>query len=73
MAYFANGTEQMIFEDTVCKGCKYQGDCQIMDLHMLYNYDECNNKDSILHKAIPCDEDGFSRKCNFKRTSEGEG
>ena len=27
--------------------------CPVMDAHIMFNYDECNNKRSILHQMIP--------------------
>jgi hypothetical protein len=44
MAYFANGTEGMVF-DKQCAKCKY-GDkpCPIALDQFTYNYDACNNK-----------------------------
>lgn len=65
MAYFSNGSEGMEFEESVCSACQREGDCPVWDMHMLYNDDGANNKDSLLHKMIPVDEDGFSRTCNF--------
>lgn len=53
MAYFANGTEAMIFEEQFCSRCVHGDDCPIMLLHMIHNYDECNNPNSMLHVLIP--------------------
>ncbi|MCP4984921.1 MAG: hypothetical protein GY928_02295 [Colwellia sp.] len=43
MAYFANGSEGMVF-DKECASCKY-GDkpCPIALVQITYNYDACNN------------------------------
>lgn len=69
MAYFSNGTEGMLYEEQWCGRCIHGQDqekgCTIWDLHMLYNYDECNNKDSMLHILIPMGEDGFAGECSM--------
>lgn len=39
--------------------------CLCWDIQWLYNYDECNKNDSILHKMIPRDENGFNKECIF--------
>lgn len=31
--------------------------------HLLHNYEECNNSNSILHILIPRDENGDNKKC----------
>jgi len=44
MAYFANGTEGMCFDEQ-CSICKYgEEPCPIAMVQMHYNYDACNNK-----------------------------
>lgn len=44
MAYFANGSEEAVF-DQECSNCKYGEDaCPIALVQMTYNYDACNNK-----------------------------
>lgn len=62
MGYFSNGTESDTYEEHYCNRCenndKEKG-CWILNEHMMYNYDECNNKDSYLHKLIPRSEDGL--------------
>ena len=60
MGYFSNGTEGMLYEDKYCEKCVHyhpEHNCPCLDAHMLWNYDECNKKDSILHKMIPLLED----------------
>ena len=55
MAYFANGTEGMAYESQYCEKCIHgdPANCAVWDAHMLSNYEECNNKESILHILIP--------------------
>lgn len=50
MAYFSNGEEGMIYEDTYCAKCVHrpdydnQVDCPILTLHSLWNYDAANGE-----------------------------
>lgn len=64
MGYFSNGTAGEIYEAQYCSRCVHQklddGGCRVMLAHMLYNYDECNKPDSILHLLIP--RDGIENK-----------
>ena len=50
MAYFANGSEGMVFD---CEGCKYQLEpCPIALVQMEFNYDACNNETAT--KILNC-------------------
>ena len=57
MAYFSNGEEGGRYEEEYCMNCVHYGDhgenCTVLQAHFIYNYDECNNEDSILHILIP--------------------
>jgi len=58
MGYFSNGTEGAIYEETFCRRCIHYGPedgpgCPIWLAHLIHNYDECNNDESILHILIP--------------------
>lgn len=55
MGYFSNGAEGMDYQYKYCDHCAHNenGGCPIWDAHLRYNYEECNNKDSILHLLIP--------------------
>lgn len=54
MGYFSNGTEGEMYESQYCDRCIHQDDpCAVWLLHMLHNYDECNNDKSMLHVLIP--------------------
>lgn len=62
MGYFSNGSEGMAYEERYCSRCPHQGPpdgpgCSVWLAHMLKNYEECNNEDSILHILIPLTED----------------
>jgi hypothetical protein len=51
MAYFSNGSEGEFFEAQWCSKCVHDGKeagCPVMALHIIYNYQECNNKESFL-------------------------
>lgn len=67
MGYFANGTEGAIYEAQYCERCVHYGPedgpgCMVWFAHLLHNYDECNNDDSILHLLIPRSADGLSNE-----------
>ena len=58
MGYFANGTDGMAYEAKYCMKCIHYGDdegpgCPIWLAHLLHNYEECDNDESILHILIP--------------------
>ena len=59
MGYFSNGTEGMLYESKYCNKCAHgQGldsSCPVLDLHLLFNYAEANDPDSMLHHLIPYD------------------
>ena len=70
MGYFPNGTEGMFYEEKYCNRCRHQGDetgkgCHVWFAHQLYNYDECSNKESILHILIPRNEKGENEQCTM--------
>lgn len=55
----------MSYEDHYCCQCIHQPNCAVWSAHLLKNYDECNNKDSILHILIPRNEKGENEKCTM--------
>jgi hypothetical protein len=59
MGYFPNGTAGAIFHEQHCSKCEHDRneDCPIWNAHLMYNYAECNNPDSILHMLIPKEAD----------------
>jgi hypothetical protein len=71
MAYFANGTEGIVFDEQ-CSKCKYGATyCPIAWVQMEYNYDACNNKvaRAILDELVK--DDGTCEmykyfECDFK-------
>ena len=62
MGYFSNGTEGLDWEAENCMSCVHEKNCAVLIAHLLHNYDECNNPDSILHEFIPY-ENGVNGKC----------
>lgn len=65
MGYFPNGTEGMLYEEQYCNRCvhsKSEQGCAVWLAHMLKNYAECNNEDSILHMLIPRDDETCGNK-----------
>lgn len=55
MGYFSNGTEGEMYHEAYCSRCIHDvnEDCVVWLLHLLHNYDDCNNDESILHSLIP--------------------
>lgn len=58
MGYFSNGSEGECYYEEYCARCIHDDPengkhCPIWSLHLLYNYEECNKKDSYLHVLIP--------------------
>ncbi len=74
MGYFSNGSEGLDYEEQYCLKCIHYTDaqgCVILYAHTLYNYDECNKKESILHILIPRDAQGYNEQCRmFKPAQE---
>ena len=71
MAYFANGTEGMCFDEQ-CSKCKYgEIPCPIAFVQMNYNYDACNNKvatailQTLVHNDGTCEMFEFAKE-DFK-------
>lgn len=66
MGYFPNGASGMDYEDQWCSKCVHQPNCTVWLAHLMFNYDECNKKDSILHMLIPLAKDGSgNEKCTM--------
>ncbi len=65
MGYFPNGTASEAYYEEWCSRCVHEvtENCQVWMEHLLRNYEECNNKRSILHRLIPRDADGDNCKC----------
>lgn len=74
MAYFANGTEGVIF-DAQCDKCKFgQSQCPIETAQVLYNYDAANNKvaTDILNTIV--NKDGICQmRATFKKELATDG
>ena len=71
MGYFANGSEGDGYYEQWCENCLHcppndsEENCAVLAAHQIYNYDDCNNPDSILHILIPRDEKGYNQKCEM--------
>lgn len=70
MGYFPNSTAFDYYYNEYCSKCVHwveeeeQSGCPIIDAHWLYNYDDCNNPESILHILIPRDkEEIHNQRC----------
>lgn len=67
MGYFSNGCEGHDYEDRWCSRCIHRGSddgpsCPVWFAHLDLNYEECNNKKSILHILIPRTKDGLGNE-----------
>lgn len=67
-----------MYEAEYCRRCVHsedEGGCAVLLAHMLHNYDECNNPDSILHLLIPrIKQPPWNEQCRMfhgKRDIEG--
>ena len=62
MGYFSNSTEGESYEAQYCVRCVHHnpddGGCPVFLAHLLYNYAECNKRNSILHMLIPINKEG---------------
>ena len=66
MAYFANGTQGMIYEETYCQHCIHNDACPILKEHFLHNYSKEPDKRAILDWLIPRSKDGLhNEKCTM--------
>lgn len=65
MGYFSNGTEGLGYREIYCDKCVHDihQDCPVWNVHLLRNYEEANNKKSILHMLIPIGEGGENKQC----------
>lgn len=58
MGYFSNGTEGQLYEEQYCSRCVHrdgkdgQSGCAVWLAHLMDNYEQCNNPDSVLHVLI---------------------
>ena len=68
MGYFPNGCSGMDYQARYCDRCVHdhveQG-CPCWQAHTMWNYEECNKADSVLHRMIPREEDGENGACVF--------
>ena len=68
MGYFSGGIEGEMYVERYCERCIHrdgpdgQSSCAVWDAHLLANYAECENPDSILHMLIPMSADGLSNE-----------
>ena len=65
MGYFSNGSEGFDWEAANCTSCVHEDGCAVRMAHLVHNYNECNNPESILHMLIPY-ENGVNGKCNMR-------
>ena len=67
MGYFSNGTEGEEYWAAYCARCIHDEheDCPVWAAHFLFNYDECNKPESILHILIPEAKNGGNEQCKM--------
>jgi hypothetical protein len=67
MGYFPNGTAGDVYQEMYCSKCHHDinEDCPVFLAHLVYNYDECNKPDSILHMLIPRNAKGNNEECRL--------
>lgn len=68
MGYFPNGTAGDMYEREYCSRCVHEDNengCAVMLAHLIYSYQQCNDKSSILHMLIPRDKDGWNEQCKM--------
>ena len=67
MGYFSNGTEGALYEESYCENCVHMQEfgCPCWEAHQMWNYEYCNDKDSLLHKMIPRGDHGENLQCIF--------
>ena len=66
MGYFSNGIDGERYEAQWCARCIHnlpEHGCPALTAHLLWNYDECNKPESILHRMIPRTPDGGNGQC----------
>ena len=78
MGYFPNGTSGEFYQAEYCDRCVHQGDpdgpgCAVWFAHLLHNYRDCNDEDSILHMLIPRSKDPVIGNEQCLMFHEGEG
>jgi hypothetical protein len=68
MGYFPNGSSGSDYEAQYCSRCVHQNGpdgtsgCAVWLAHLLDNYDECNQDESILDLLIPRTKDGLANE-----------
>lgn len=68
MGYFSNGESGRAYQEQYCHRCVHwppnpdDGGCSVWLLHMIRNYEDCNDDSSPLHTLIPRSKDGLSNE-----------
>lgn len=71
MGYFSNSSESCAYEAQWCDRCFHQDDpCTVWLLHLLRNYDDCENEKSALHYLIPIGKSGENLRCTMFKPKE---
>ncbi|KKM22759.1 hypothetical protein LCGC14_1621980 [marine sediment metagenome] len=69
MGHFSNGTVGMLYQEQWCERClnDLDLDCAVWLAHLIYNSEECNKVDSILHLLIPLKNGIENQQCKMFR------
>ena len=75
MGYFSNGTEGIMYQARYCDQCVHDrnDDCPILLLHLMWNYEQNENKDKqlVLDAFIPRSSDGLrNEECKMFRPKQ---
>ena len=78
MGYFSNGSEGEHWEIKNCNVCANHSDergCAVMDVHLVFNYDQLNKDNEQLREAmdmlIPRQDNGlYNKPCSMLRKVE---
>jgi hypothetical protein len=72
VGYFSNGSEGADYEARYCSKCVHingpdgKSGCAVWLLHLISNYEDCNNAKSPLHVLIPLSKNGlYNEQCSM--------
>ena len=75
MGYFSNGSEHGFYTAKLCDRCVHGTDqgkgCPVMNLHWMWNYDQCGDSEDAKTKEfglsmfIPRSENGDNEECRM--------
>ena len=79
MAYFPNGTAGELFESRECFDCIHEGPpegpgCAIMLIHLVWNYDQCDNEQlqDVMQALIDDEGQPLGKMCQMRVAKEDD-